>query len=294
MYEFDVNKWDWRCTICDKVATEDHCQSQKHQKWVLYQRTEDRRIADSTVGHAPLASPLPAQLVLSPPWSKHFDIRHQTHYYHNSETLKSQWHNPMPEIQWRQDAETWGIQADALITQLHCGPDFAALSLSRTALPSCTAFSYPMQPPDFAMTMSFWGAKIFDAMKTTLNELVHQGGRLQDLHHFAAVPQDSWFKIMVYSDATKGQQATPKSSIDAGMWWPAIAVPVGNEFKAWCQDFALNRARKAWNTHPSRCHIYLTRQAPAVRPPVIDPILTSTVVIEEIDDNEDNEDWEVV
>ena len=135
MYEFD--EWDWRCKLCNKFATEDHCQTPKHKRWVLFQSStdmpmtsSDRRPGPYRASGAPQTHALPAQLTLSQPWSVHFDDRHQKHYYYNQQTLVSHWHNPISEILWRKDAQAWGISADALVSELHCGPVFVGLSMS--------------------------------------------------------------------------------------------------------------------------------------------------------------------
>lgn len=291
MYVWDPRAFWFKCVGCDKVATEGHCASSKHQKNMWYTHNMRRSGAQVEPTSSPPASstephagPPQSQSLIPAPWSTHYDVSRQARYYHNHETSKSQWHSPLAEIQWRMDVEAWGISANAVVSKLGGGPDFAAMSLSKIMPASASAFSHPMAPPTYATTKGFWGPSIFDAMIAILQELVRQGGRLQDLHYFASVPEDSWQRIMVYSDASKPQTATPKSITDAGMWWPCIAVPVGGVLLSWCQDFALNKAMKVWETHLSRCHIYVRRGTPTrSNIPAHDHVNFSTVVIEEID-----------
>ena len=82
------------------------------------------------------------------------------------------------------------------------------------------------------------------------------------LHCFGEVEEREWYDAMVYSDSTPDQTAQDLSPTDRGMWWACLAIWDGRQFRTWCQDFALNRSRRTWDTSLSRIHIYKRRNQP--------------------------------
>ena len=297
IYEFDGRLWDFRCVLCDKVATELHCQSRAHHQRVLWgggglslpsavekssPAVEDplpapwtkhidptsgidfyhNRLTDESRWIKPTADPLPA------PWTKHIDATSGIDFYYNPLTGESSWMSPTAKINWLRDARAWGLNPANIVNVLGGGPDFSNTSPARVS-----ELSQVDRPPTYAQTTSFWGEKIYVAMTDILRNMVTEGGG--DLWFFAS-GEDKWIELVVYSDCTKDQTRTPKALGDNGMWWPAIAVFTGpGEMRTWCQDFAATRSRKAWKTHGSRCHLYIRNNRPV-------EMATTTVRIEEL------------
>ena len=53
MYVFLPSRWNWRCQVCDSIATEEHCNGQKHQKNVILWANTYRDGPRSTNGLQP-------------------------------------------------------------------------------------------------------------------------------------------------------------------------------------------------------------------------------------------------
>ena len=107
---------------------------------------------------------------------------------------------------------------------------------------------------------------------------------------------------IVFSDGTKNTQVSQCQPGLWGCWWPVLYVPdASNPYQivAYCQEQALSGGR-AWPTHPSRvvrlrgatCALYNQTKGPEA--PLIDYTQTSSVVITELTDDEEEEDWNIV
>ena len=175
-----------------------------------------------------------------------------------------------------------------------------------------------------SVTVLFWGANVFARMRNIMRDMLTQNWR--GLHCFGQVGEEQWYDAMVYSDATPDETARDLSPTARGVWWPCLAVWDGRRFRTWCQDFALNGSRRTWDTSPNgRVHIYKHRNQPtpwaestatapssgaaSSSPPPPPPpqpkasapqaapssgaepdyVRTTTVVIEELSDSEDDE-----
>ena len=102
---------------------------------------------------------------------------------------------------------------------------------------------------------------------------------------------------VVWADGTHNQE-TPLKSPQAGeKWWPCIIIRGGTDLVPFYCPTLVWAYSRPWYVHASR----LRRVRPEIPPPSVahdevearpDAFLTSTVVIEELEESGDESDWE--
>ena len=145
------------------------------------------------------------------------------------------------------------------------------------------------EAPNLEVTQAFWGSQCYHFMKERLMQnLQEKRGSNKGMGLFREFLDRPVDIGLVFSDGLKATQSSPINDNDAGSWWPAV-FPAGSAgclelVSAFCQAQAVNGARP-WPTHSTRIHVFRLVPAPSYQ-------MTSTVIIEEIDSDESDDEPE--
>lgn len=96
-------------------------------------------------------------------------------------------------------------------------------------------------------------------------------------------------RCVVWADGTKSGQTTPLGtpSTHQCQWWPCIIMATTEMVPFFCPALAWSNARP-WDVHASR--LRKVAENPIISPPAINPFHTSSVTIEEVE-TDDDEEW---
>ena len=213
MYVFSVHSSNWYCKVCGATATEGHCVSAKHQKGVIHNLNKYR----------------------------HPSSRSDLHALSSSRIDFNDLNDPLER--WGRHVICWGLDIERVTSS------FKAPGSSTPA--HIVEFTFSNCAPSWDQTISFWG-EVYGFVRMTIEELLKEGGELRDLWYFHN-DRTKWYSANVWSDCDKRTTSTKKNEQEPGLWWPCLAVDIGDgKVVTYCQDFALRKARKAWEADESR------------------------------------------
>ena len=223
MYEYQKDSWNWRCKVCGVTATEGHCETPKHQKNVILLANKYRNGPRSSTNRDAIEA-----------------------FLHNP--------NPLSEIRlgvFNEPLARWSHQVQAIGLNAQMVQQCFGAPGSSIPISHVMEFTESNRPPAFPQVMSFWG-DVYCVMRETIQELSLQGGPFKGLWHFIG-KESEWHNALVWSNADKETTRHSMGAREEGIWWPCIAVDVGDgTIATYCQDFAMQKSKEAWIAHPSR------------------------------------------
>jgi len=263
-YFRETPQWDWYCKLCYKYATEEHIQSDGHQKKKLW-------------SNAPAHAPSPQGALRRSAWTQHYSDEYQRPYYNNSEHGLSTWHTPPSWWnEWLVQVHQSGMFTSKTIVDICGGPD-----LQGAEPPHVGFLANARSRPRCADVKKFFGDKVFENLQQRAQ---HRGKTHPKVATFGRQGATTW--AVVYTDGTPQRTKSPLSADDeCGMWFPTLVAAVqtsdgrGCRWGAWCIDAAANNWTHDWEVHPSRLHLYVQRPQACPHPTSPSPSSSSTAPV---------------
>ena len=264
--------WNWWCMNCRKYATQEHVESDGHQKRSLWWSSANAHapspIPTSTNAHC---KPCPQGALTTSPWTQHYSDSHQQLFYHNSEHGLSTWHPPPSWWnEWLVQVHQSGMFTSKTIVDICGGPD-----LQGAEPPHVGFLASARCKPRCDDVKMFFGPQVFENLQQRAQ---HHGETHPKVAPFGR--QGSTWAV-VYTDGTPSRTKSPLSPDDeCGMWFPTLAVQTcdgsGCGWGLWCLDAAANDWDHDWVVHPSRLHLYVQQPQACPYPTSHSPSMSSS------------------
>ena len=301
-YRWEERLWDWMCVPCGKVATKEHLCTAYHKDRISWYGANTESLSIIPKSQPTSANTQSLSIIpMSPPafckqhgevdnmyryqsesWVWHCIVcgcaateahcssdRHLKNVFFrfNQYRIEGMPQRVLPPINsetWRRQATALGLDIGLLMGCFGARPEIQQR-------PHALEFSNGASLPTLGQVESFWGDKVYVFIRQVLQELTASGTNLKDLFYFYG-QAPHWRNVLVWSDADKETSKQAVVSGEVGIWWPAVAVlgQCGTIWWTYCQAFALQRSKKAWEAHIDR--VKICRAAPRGGAPPPPPV----------------------